>query len=70
KEAIAIFEHGTAVHVTILAEDNRRRLVLEHELTRAYLENRQIHEEIKLIEHVSTVQKRTLAKDDHFRSAS
>jgi len=59
-----------AIRKRTLAEDDYMLLASEHELVRAYLNDRRIKEAIGIFEYVVAVRKRTLAEDDHNRLAS
>jgi hypothetical protein len=56
-----------------LAEEDHSQLASEHELARAYLNDRRIKEAIEMLEHVVAAQKRTLdccqRRDWHMRCA-
>ncbi|KAH7016552.1 uncharacterized protein B0I36DRAFT_436186 [Microdochium trichocladiopsis] len=59
-----------AVERETLDEKDHDRLTSEHELARAYLNNRRIKEVIEMFEYVVAVQRETLDEKDHSRLAS
>jgi hypothetical protein len=59
-----------AVEKRTLADEDYSRLMSEHALASAYLDDRRIKEAIEIFEHVVAVRKRTLADEDHSRLAS
>jgi tetratricopeptide (TPR) repeat protein len=70
KEAIRCLEEAYEWRKERFAEEDKSRLMSEHELASAYLDDRRITEAIEMLEHVVAVRKRTLAEEDHSRLAS
>ncbi|TKX22221.1 tetratricopeptide repeat-containing protein 10 [Elsinoe australis] len=57
-----MFEHVVAVRKA-LAEDHPDQLISQHELARAYDADGRVNEAIKLLEHVVSVESRSLRED-------
>ncbi|KAM0393287.1 hypothetical protein ACHAPZ_010240 [Fusarium culmorum] len=56
KDAIKMLEHIVEVQKETLDEKDHSQLASEHELARAYLDNRQIKDAIKILEHVVAIE--------------
>ncbi|OBT95031.1 hypothetical protein VE01_07402 [Pseudogymnoascus verrucosus] len=71
-EEVMEYAIGTLRGYAFLSErgDEEMRRSSEHELAKAYLDDRRIKEAIEIFEHVVAVRKRTLADEDHSRLAS
>ncbi|EXK26021.1 hypothetical protein FOMG_17382 [Fusarium oxysporum f. sp. melonis 26406] len=65
-----MLEHVVAVRKETLDEKDHERLISEHELARAYLDDRRTTDAIKIFEHVVAVRKETLDEKDHERLIS
>ncbi|KAH8646409.1 P-loop containing nucleoside triphosphate hydrolase protein, partial [Tricladium varicosporioides] len=70
KEAIRCFEAASEWRREHFTEEDDSRLLSEHELASAYLDDRRIKEAIEIFEHVVAVQKRTLADENDSRLTS
>ena len=67
--AVQLLEHVEQRN-SILVEDHPNRLSSQHELATAYIENGQIREAERLLEHVVEISERTLAEDHPDRLTS
>ncbi|KAH9209059.1 hypothetical protein DL95DRAFT_310730, partial [Leptodontidium sp. 2 PMI_412] len=61
-EAIKLFEQEVEIRKTTLAETHPSRLDSQHNLARAYLDNKQVVEAIQLLEQVVKIDATTLAE--------
>ena len=59
-----MFEYIVEVQQRTLNEENHSRLTSEHELARAYLNDRRIKKAIDILEHVVAIDALILAQDD------
>ncbi|EGU76072.1 hypothetical protein FOXB_13410 [Fusarium oxysporum f. sp. conglutinans Fo5176] len=70
KEAVKCFEEVCWWRQSLYSETDGVRLVSEHQLASAYLDNQQSKDAIKMFEHVVAVRKDTLDEKDRDRLAS